>query len=166
METRIYKNLDAFNRLGMREFWLERLEYSTAGPFQNLVVGASKGYVEHFGAEIIFVGVEYIACAGDFTDSSLHQGSVQDLPVAEEYPERHVYYFEEDVFYSDKRPARQYIVAREVEIHVHYAGENVDRVFGPGDQIEQGQVVRDLPQQARMTKEEAKRKRKRWWQWR
>lgn len=160
METRSYKNLDAFNRLRMRHFLLDRLEFASAGDYQNLVVMVGE-YMEHFGAEITFVEVRYIACALSFVDSTLHRGSVQDFPVAKDYPECQVYYFEEDDFLPGEKPVRYYIVAREVAIQVHYAGENVERVFGPSDQIEQG-VAPALPRQAWL----APRKRKSWWHWR
>jgi hypothetical protein len=165
METRRYTKLRAFNRLGMSEFWLDRIEYDKSGPFQNVVFVAGKGYMGHFGAEIKFIEMEYIASARFFVYSTLHKVPLEELPIAQESPGCTIYCFEEH-FDSDREAVRHYIIARDIEISVHYAGENAEAVFGPSDHIEQeGEDEPMLP--ARSTEETrgGERKRKKWWQW-
>lgn len=163
MEIRTYTNLRAFNRLGMSEFGLDRLEYDQSGPSQSVIFVAGKGYAAYFGAEIKFIEVEYIASSVSFAHSTLHQAPMEDFSLVSEYPGSKIYCFEEHF----DEPVRHYIVARAVEITVHYAGEDAARVFGPSDQIEQS--GEDEPVLSpRLQKEEAGREEtghKRWWQW-
>lgn len=167
MDTRTYTNLRAFNQLGMSEFWLDRIEYDKSHPFQNVVFIASAGDREYFGAEIKFIDVEYVAVARFFVHSTLRKVPLEELPIAKESPGYTIYCFEEH-FDSNKSLVRHYIIARNIEISVHYAGDNAELVLESSDQIEQsGKDEPMLPLRAK--KEEAGReelKRKRWWQWR
>lgn len=139
MEIRKYTNLRAFNQLAMSEFWLDRVEYDKNYPAQNAVFIAGRGYIDHFGAEIKFIEIEYIACERFFTDFTLHQGLVNDSPLLHEYPESNVYYFEESTSVSGELPKRYYVIAKNIEITAHYAGENVEIAFGRSDRIEAGE---------------------------
>lgn len=136
MEVRKYTNLEAFNKFRMSEFRLHSIEYATSGPFQNAVVIASRGYMEHFGAELKFLDIKYIASECFFSTSILRLGELQELPVAREYAECNLYCFEDVFSLSDEMPQRQYFVAKNVEITVHYAGKNIEDVFRESDQIE------------------------------
>jgi hypothetical protein len=150
MEIRKYTNFQAFNALGMQDFGLARIE---EGPDStpNLVVQASDGYWEHFGAEITFINVGYIACACFFLFVDLRQASLQECPVAGEYPGYNIYCFEE----TNQPPRRYYIVARDIEITVHYAGENIETVFGLSDRIERGEHSEtEMPTFSRSTAQE------------
>ena len=139
METRRYTSIQAFNELGMSEFWLHSIDYAHEGPFQNAIFLASRGYMEYFGAEIKFIEIEYIASARFFTYGELCQVSVREFPLAREYPGCKIYCFEEQNSPPDETPVRHYVVARAVEITVHYAGENVETVFERSDRIESGE---------------------------
>jgi len=136
MEIRKYTNFQAFNALGMQDFGLERFEDGT-GNTQNLVVLASQGYWEHFGAEIKFIGIGYIACASFFIFATLRQASLEEFPLVSNYPGYNFYCFEGDSPASGKPATRYYIIAKDVEIVVHYAGENIEEAFGLSDNIEQ-----------------------------
>ena len=142
MEIRKYTSLHAFNKLGMSEFRLHSIEYAHDGPFQNAIFLASRGYMEYFGAEIKFIGIEYIASARFFTHGELRQASLQEFPLAREYPNCIIYCFEEHFSPPDETPIRHYVVARDVEITAHYAGKNTEDVFGPSDRIEGGGLVK------------------------
>src|SRR5258707_6260507 len=138
MEIRKYKSLHALNVFKMQQFGLDRIE-DGGGPFQHLVVQASDGYPEHFGAEIRFIETKYIACASFFLFVTLRLASLQEFPLASRYPGNNIYCFEESGHLPDKLPARYYIIAKDVEITVHYAGDNIEVVLGQRDRIEAGE---------------------------
>lgn len=121
----------------MHQFGLARIE-NGGGPLQNLVVQANDGYPDHFGAELRFVNVRYIACASFFLFVTLRLASLQEFPLANSYPGYNIYCFEGEQL-PNKPRVRYYIVAKDVEIAVHYAGENIDVAFGQCDQIEAGE---------------------------
>ena len=136
METRKYKNLHAFNALNMQQFGLARIE-NGGDPSQYFVFQASDGYPEHFAADIRFLNVKYIACASFFLFATLRLASSQEFPLASSYPGYNVYCFEGDQL-PNKQRERYYIIAKDVEVTVQYAGENIEVVFGLSDRIENG----------------------------
>ena len=136
METRRYKNLDTFNSFKMQEFRLVRLEHGENSSL-NLVFQADDGYPEHFGAEIRFLAMKYLACAHNFMFATLRLASVQEFSPAKRYQRNIIYCFEGEQI--PRQPREQYyIIAKDVEITIHYAGENFDAVFGPRDRMEAG----------------------------
>src|SRR5579885_1989562 len=114
MESRKYKNLQAFNAFNMQQFGLSRIE-NGGGPVQHLVFQASDGYPEHFAADIRFLNVKYIACASFFLFVTLRLASVQEFPLASGYPEYNIYCFEGDQL-PNKPRERYFIIAKDVEI--------------------------------------------------
>lgn len=136
MEIRKYKNLRAFNAFGMQQFGMARIE-DGGGPLQYLVFQASDGYPEHFSADIRFINTKYIACASFFLFATLRLASLQEFPLASSYPGYNIYCFEGDQL-PNKPRIQYYIIAKDVEITVQYAGENIETVFGLSDRIEGG----------------------------
>jgi hypothetical protein len=140
MEIRKYKNLHALNALHLQQFGLDRIE-NGGGPLQHLVVQASDGYPDHFRAEIRFINTQYIACASFFLFVTLRLASLPEFPLASRYPGYNIYCFEGDQF-PHKPRVQYYIIAKDVEIVVQYAGENIAVVLGQSDRLEAGEEER------------------------
>jgi hypothetical protein len=131
METRKYHHLEALNALALHDFVLTRIEEDENGVCQNVIFRASAGYPEHFRAEIRFIETEYLECACFFLFATLRQASLKEFPLARKYTGHHIYCFEE---FTKNKPYRYYIIAKDVEITVYYAGENIETIFGESNE--------------------------------
>jgi len=137
METRTYRNIEAFNVLRMEQFLIERME-PQENDFPNLVCLASQGYWDHYGARVQFIGVAYLACAISMVFPTLRMASFEESTQPFQYRGHKIYCIERDTHFSDKPP--YYIVARDIEITVHFAGEHAEAVFDASDRIERGEI--------------------------
>lgn len=139
METRTYINFRAFNALGMHGFRVAQMDVAMDHTL-DLLIHASHGYFDHFGAEIRFLGVEYLACPREFLFVNLRQASEQKGHFLLGYGSRTISCFEGIGHLPKKPPERHSIIAKEITITAHYAGEPVETSFGLSDRIERGEA--------------------------
>jgi hypothetical protein len=147
MQTKTFTDIDIVNRAGMYDYHL-----TIPDSEEDLLILGNRGYPHYYRIEILFLEVEYLACAFDIDDTyiwriaspeetkAIHRAfSWQDSSD----PDIHciVYCLEEGSHLPLKRrEARKFfIAARGVEITISYDANNPSHVasLGLGEQDEQ-----------------------------
>lgn len=123
MQAKKIPTLQIFNALGMWEFEILKLED------EILLIRAHRGHPQYFWVEIVFQGVEYLACPIFFFDRHLRLATTQETPLVEKHQAVTVYCFEEIPPSGGTHAEPAFIAARSVELTVYYSGENLDEIL-------------------------------------